>query len=109
MVEESEDTSRIICSGSRCGGLYFENISYLNISNLSFVSDSHSITVVHMSDDFQLINCTFANSSSTALIAYNSSLLLEGNTFVNNSGGRINQMTFTPGGGVAVAFSNMIF
>ena len=58
---------------------------------------------------FRVINCTFANSSNAVLIAYNSSLQLERNTFVNNSGGRTSQMTFTPGGGIAAVFSNITF
>jgi len=68
MLAESEGTSKIICSGSKCGGFYFENILNLYVTNLSFVSDSQSITMAHVLD-FRLVSCTFANSSNTALIA----------------------------------------
>ena len=45
----------------------------------------------------------------TVLIAHNNGLLLKGNTFANNSGGNVYRMTFTPGGGIAVAFGNITF
>ena len=76
------------------------------MTQLSFVSDSHSITTKNV-HDFQLVNCTFANSSNTALIANISNLHIEGNTFINNTGGNVQQMTFIPGGGIAVVSSNM--
>ena len=106
LVGGSENTSTIICSGLGCGGFHFDNVTGLNVTHLSFVSDSHSITAkdVH---DFQLVNCTFANSSNTALIANNSNLLIEGNTFINNTAGNVQQMAFIPGGGVAVVTSNV--
>ena len=106
LVGGSENTSTIVCSGLRCGGFYFDNVTGLNVTQLSFVSDSHSITTkdVH---DFHLVNCTFANSSNTALIANNSNLLIEGNTFINNTGGNVQQMTFIPGGGIAVVTSSV--
>ena len=106
MVGESENTGTIVCSGLRCGGFYFDNVTGLNVTQLSFVSHSYSITTKDVYD-FQLVNCIFANSSNTAIIANNSNLLIEGNTFVNNTGGTAQQMTFIPGGGVAVVTSNM--
>ena len=106
MVGGSESTSTIVCSELGCGGFCFDNVTGLNVTQLSFVSDSHSITTKDVYD-FQLVNCTFANSSNTALIANNSNLLIEGNTFINNTGGTVQQMTFIPGGGVAVISSNI--
>ena len=111
MVGESEKESKIICSGSRCSGFYFANISFLDVINLSFVTESQSITAVHVLN-FRLINCTFANSTDTTLIAENSHILFDGNTFVNNSGGLIDNvphMTFTPGGGIVAVFSTITF
>ena len=107
MVGGSENTSTIVCSGLGCGGFCFDNVTGLNVTQLSFVSDSHSITTKDVYD-FQLVNCTFANSSNTALIANNSDLLIEGNTFINNTGGTVQEMTFIPGGGIAVVYSNII-
>ena len=106
MLRESEGTSRIICSGSGCGGFYFEKVLQLDITNLTFISDSQSITVAHVFD-VRLVNCMFANSSNTAVIASDSGLLLEGNMFRNNSGGGVDWMTFKPGGGISVVFSNI--
>ena len=40
MVGESENTSTIICSGLGCGGFYFDNVTGLNVTQLSFVSHS---------------------------------------------------------------------
>ena len=106
MVGGSANTSTIVCSGLRCGGFSFDNVTGLNVTQLSFVSDSHSITTKNVYD-FQLVNCIFANSSNTALIANNSNLHIEGNTFINNTGGTVQQMTFVPGGGIAVVSSIM--
>ena len=106
MVGRSVNTTTIICSGLRCGGFYFDNVTSLNVTQLSFVSDSHSITTRNVYG-FQLVNCTFANSSNTALMANISNLHIEGNTFINNTGGTVQQMTFVPGGGIAVISSNM--
>ena len=106
MLRESEGTSRIICSGSGCGGFYFENVSQLDITNLSFISDSQSITVAYVFE-VRFVNCTFANSSNTAVVANDSSLLLEGNVFTNNSGGGVDWTAFKPGGGISVVFSSI--
>ena len=106
MLAELEGTSKIICRGSKCGGFYFENLLNLDVANLSFVSDSQSITMAHVLD-FRLVSCTFANSSNTALIANDSSLWLEGNVFMNNLDGGVHGTTFKPGGGVSVVFSNI--
>ena len=57
--------------------------------------------------DFQLVNCIFANSSNTAVIANNSNLHIEGNAFINNTSGIGQQMTLVPGGGIAVISSNV--
>ena len=107
MVGGSESTSTIVCSGLRCGGFYFDNVTGLNVTQLSFISDSHSITTKNVYD-FRLVNCIFANSSNTAVIANNSTLLIEGNMFINNTGGTVQHMTFVPGGGIAVVSSNII-
>ena len=106
MLQESEGASRIICRGSGCGGFYFEKVLQLDITNLTFISDSQSITVAHVFD-FRLVNCTFANSSNTAVVANDSVLLLEGNVFTNNSGGGVDWMTYKTGGGISVVFSNI--
>ena len=106
MAGGSMNTSTIVCSGLGCGGFYFDNVTGLNVTQLSFVSDSHSITTKDVYN-FQLVNCIFANSSNTALIANNSNLLIEGNTFINNTGGTVQEMTFIPGGGIAVVTSNV--
>ena len=100
------NTSTIVCSGLRCGGFSFDNVTSLNVTQLSFVSDSHSITTKNVYG-FQLTNCIFANSSNTAIIANNSNLHIEGNTFINNTGGAVQQMIFIPGGGIAVISSTM--
>ena len=42
LVGGSENTSTVICSGLGCGGFYFDNITGLNVTQLSFVSDSPS-------------------------------------------------------------------
>ena len=76
------------------------------MTQLSFVSDSHSI-ITKIVYDFQLVNCTFANSTNTAIIANNSNLHIEGNMFINNTGGTVQWMTFIPGGGIAVVSSNV--
>ena len=106
MIQESEGKSSIICSGSGCGGFYFENVSQLDITNLTFISDSQSITVAHVFE-VRFVNCTFANSSNTAVVANESGLLLEGNVFTNNSGGGVDWTAFKPGGGISVIFSNI--
>ena len=105
-VGGSANTTTIFCSGLGCGGFYFDNVTGLNVTQLSFVSDSHSITTRNVYD-FELVNCIFANSSNTALIANKSSLHIEGNTFIKNTGGAVQWMTFVPGGGIAVISSNM--
>ena len=74
------------------------------MTQLSFISDSHSITTKNVYG-FQLVNCIFANSSNTAVIANNSNVHIEGNIFINNTGGTVQQMTFIPGGGIAVVSS----
>ena len=106
MVGGSVNTSTIVCSGLGCGGFCFDDVTGLNVTQLSFVSDSHSITTKNVYG-FQLVNCIFANSSNTAIIANNSNLHIEGNTFINNTGGAVQWMTFVPGGGIAVISSNM--
>ena len=106
IVGMSANTSTIVCSGLGCGGFCFDNVTGLNVTQLSFVSDSHSIITKNVYD-FQLVNCIFANSSNTAIIANNSNLHIEGNTFINNTGGTVQQMTFVPGGGIAVISSIM--
>ena len=106
MVGGSVNTTTIFCSGFRCGGFCFDDVTGLNVTQLSFVSDSHSITTRNVYG-FQLVNCIFANSSNTAVIANNSNLHIEGNTFINNTGGAVQWMTFVPGGGIAVISSNM--
>ena len=108
MIGESEDTCKIICSGPECGGFYFEDVLHLVIRNLNFVSDSHSITAEHV-DHLQLTNCMFANGSDTAFIANGSNLVLDGNTFVNNSGQSADQRKAALGGGIAAVFSNLTF
>ena len=106
MFGGSANTTTIVCSGPGCGGFCFDDVTGLTVTELSFVSDSHSIITKNVYD-FQLVNCIFANSSYTALIANNSNLHIEGNTFINNTGGAVQWMTFVPGGGIAVISSNM--
>ena len=106
MFGGSANTTTIVCSGLRCGGFSFDNVTGLNVTQLSFVSDSHSIITRNVYG-FQLVNCIFANSSNTAIIANNSNLHIEGNTFINNTGGAVQQMIFIPGGGIAVISSTM--
>ena len=108
MIGESEDTCKIICSGPECGGFYFEDVTHLVIRNLSFVSDTHCITAEHV-DTLQLTNCTFANGSDTAFITNGSNVVLDGNTFVNNSGQSTDQRKATLGGAIAAVFSNLTF
>ena len=89
--EASVNTSTVMCSGFGCGGFYFENVSHLLVSGLEFIADSpyRSISVVQV-QEFLLVNCTFANSSSKmALLGKESNLFLEENTFINNSVGAI--------------------
>ena len=38
MVRVSANTTTIVCSGLRCGGFYFDNVTSLNVTQLSFVS-----------------------------------------------------------------------
>ena len=106
MFGGSANTTTIVCSGLGCGGFCFHDVTGLNVTQLSFVSDSHSIITKNVYG-FQLVNCIFANSSNTALIANNSNLHIEGNTFINNTGGTVQLMTFVPGGGIAVISSIM--
>ena len=105
MIGESEDTCKIICSGPECGGFYFEDVLDLVIRNLSFVSNSYSITAEHV-DTLQLTNCMFANGSDTAIITNGSNVVLDGNTFVNNSGQSADQRKAALGGAIAAVFSN---
>ena len=104
MVGGSANTTTIVCSGLRCGGFYFDDVTSLIVTQLSFISDSHSIITKNVYG-FQLVNCIFANSSNTAVIANNSNVHIEGNIFINNTGGTVQQMTFIPGGGIAVVSS----
>ena len=106
MFGRCANTTTIVCSGRRCGGFYFDDVTSLIVTQLSFISDSHSITTKNVYG-FQLTNCIFANSSNTAVIANNSNVHIEGNTFINNTGGAVQWMTFVPGGGIAVISSNM--
>ena len=106
MVAETEGTSVIVCSGSDCGGFYFENVKQLILVGLKFVSESHSITVVDV-NDFQLTNSTFSDNCNTSLVGMYSNLFLEGNTFTNNSGQGQEQEHFSPGGGISISESNM--
>ena len=109
--EASVNASTVMCSGSGCGGFYFENVSHLLVSGLAFTADrpsSNSISAVHV-QEFLLVSCTFANSSSkTALFGDKSNLFLEGNTFANNSvEGPAD--SFSPGAGIGLVSCNLTF
>ena len=109
--EASVNASTVMCSGSGCGGFYFDNVSHLLVSGLAFTADrpsSYSISAVHV-QEFLLVNCTFANSSSkTALFGDKSNLFLDGNTFANNSvEGPAD--SFPPGAGIGLISCNLTF
>ena len=106
MSGEKGKETLVTCSGSKCGGFYFENVSYLSIFSLSFSSVSKSISGQNV-HDFLLTNCTFAHNEDTALFLGFSSIVFDGNTFVNNSAYDHTQNTFWPGSGIAVFYSNI--
>lgn len=106
MVAEDEGSCVIVCSGPDCDGFYFVSVELLQINGLKFVSDNNSVSV-QLVKACILTNCTFADSSDTALLAVNSSLWLDGNMFVNNSGRSQIPNQISPGGGVAVVISNI--
>ena len=90
MVGESVNTSRIMCTQSGCGGFYFQFVSSLSISSLSFVSDSHSINAMYV-NDFQLTNCTFSDSLDAVItVSFCEQVTFRGiHTFQNNTGSAI--------------------
>lgn len=105
MISEN-GTSMVICQQSDCNGFHFENVQHLYISSLIFFSDGHSITAIQVYN-FVLENCTLANNGDIALIAHESALFLEGNTFVNNSvQDKVPTLPY-PGGAVSIFSSNM--
>ena len=84
-------TAQILCSSP--AGFEFKNVSHAEIIALEFISCGmedipFSAIFLHLTNNFELTNCTFLSSRNTALLTVSSTVLLTGNNFTNNSAGQ---------------------
>ena len=82
--------ARIVCTLQAGSALILHNVSNAKFALLDFVSCGvqgypFSAMLLNQVYTFQLTNCSFQNSRSTALYVLNSTVVLAGNSFTNNS------------------------
>ena len=105
----SGNRATIVCSGSV--GLSFTSMVDLEIDSLAFTScsrKSHGTYLIgnytlllHSTQSAALVNCSFHDNLSTALVVNNTNITLSGNKFMHNRSYK--------GGGITALSSNLTF
>ena len=105
--ESSGKRATVVCSGSV--GLSFTSMVEFKIDSLGFTSCSrelygtyHYALFLHSTQSAELVNCSFHDNLSTALVVNNTNISLAGNTeFIHNR--------WYEGGGIVAVSGNLMF